>query len=642
MSSTAIHGEPVFLINAVKKILPAVFVLLSIAGNAIAQDKVVLQLRWEPQFQFAGYYAALWQGYYEKSGLDVDIRHAFDGNQGYRNAVREVVSGAAQFGVGSLDFLQENDTGTPMSLVASIFQQSPTVFFVNPELDASTAEQLARLKIIRNRNGSMLDLEMQAFFHSEGIDIENITFVTGTDNTELLTSGQGDVILGHRFGERVIANALGKSPRIIEPAKFGINFYGDSLFTTQQFATANPDLVSRFRKATIEGWQYAINNPEKIIEQLIDIYDRKNPVGNETALNLDQAEKVEALTLYPVVTLGNTNPRRWEAIQDSLMRMGFLKHPLNTDNFIFDPERLSRKAVETRQKTIYWVIGILLALLIAAAIWTLTLRQSVSRATRELAAAFQAIEVSNKKLRRSNSDLEEFAYVAAHDLQEPLRKIQSFGQLILHDQAERLDDRGKEYFGLMTDAANRMQRLIAALLSYSRVVSRSEPFKKVSLKKIYDDVIGDLSSTISECSARITTRALPELLCDETQIHQLFQNLIGNALKFRHPGRSPVITITCEMLEKSENLHGPVSVIRVSDNGIGIDEKYHKSIFEPFKRLHDRQTYPGTGIGLAICQKIIARHDGHISVGKSHLGGAEFIIELPVPKMPNPTEENQT
>lgn len=627
--------------NVIRIIFSSVFVFLSIASNAGAQDKVVIQLRWEPQFQFAGYYAALWQGYYEKAGLDVEIRHAFDGDQGYRNAVAEVAAGRAQFGVGSLDFLQENDSGTPMSLVASIFQQSPTVFFVKPELDASTADQLAGLRIVRNRNGSMLDLEMQAFFHSEGINIENITFITGPNNTELFISEQADAIVGHRFGERVISGALGQPPRIIEPAKFGINFYGDSLFTTQQFASKNPDLVSRFRKATLEGWQYAMTNQRQIIEQLINTYDRKNPVVNEIALNLDQAEKLKDLTLYPIVTLGNTNPRRWEAIHDSLLSMGFLNRPLNSDNFIFDPERLSREATETRQRTVYWVIGILATLLVAATFWTVTLRRSVNRATRELANALQAVEISNKKLRRSNNDLEEFAYVAAHDLQEPLRKIQSFGQLIQHDQAKMLDDRGKEYFGLMTDAANRMQRLIAALLSYSRVASRTEEFRKTSLQKIYDDVIGDLSSAMSESSAQVTAAPLPEIVCDETQIHQLLQNLIGNALKFRHPERDPVINISCEMMPKSENLYGPVTVIRVSDNGIGIEEKYRKSIFEPFKRLHDREDYPGTGIGLAICQKIITRHDGHISVGASSLGGAEFIIELPAWNTASTTEENQ-
>ncbi|MEQ9200832.1 MAG: ATP-binding protein, partial [Rhodospirillales bacterium] len=464
-----------------------------------------------------------------------------------------------------------------------------------------------------------------------GIDIENITFITGTNNTEMFVSGQGDAIVGHRFGEQVITNALGKPPRRIDPARFGINFYGDSLFTSRKFAVENPELVARFRAATLEGWQYAMNRPRELIEQIIDNYDRRTPASNETALNLDQAEKVRDLTLYPIVRLGNTNPHRWEAIHDSLLRMNVLKNPLNVEAFIFDPERLAFEAEETRQRVIYWIIGILSLLLVAGTVWTVTLRQSVKRATRDLAAAFQVIEVSNKKLRRSNSDLEEFAYVAAHDLQEPLRKIQAFGQLIQHDQAENLDDRGKEYFGLMTDAASRMQRLIAALLSYSRVATRTEPFRPAPLQEIYDDVMGDLAPAISAASADVTAGPLPEILCDESQFHQLLQNLIGNALKFRHPERSPVITIQHEIVPHSDNLPGPVSVIRISDNGIGIDEKYRKSVFEPFKRLHDREKYPGTGIGLAICQKIVSRHDGHISVGSSpDLGGAEFVIELPV------------
>jgi signal transduction histidine kinase len=603
--------------------------LLTVGAASQAAEKVVLQLRWEPQFQFAGYYAALKNGYYSDAGIDVEIRHAFEGGGPFRNSIREVVEDRAEFGVGALDILIENDQGNPMMIVASFFQESPVRFFTRPGVTINTPADLADLRIIRNPNNRMIDIEMQAFFLLEGIDLDQVTFLTGASNTDLLKSGQADVMVGHQFGQRTIENALGTKPGITRPSSFGINFYGDSLVTRRSFAEENPDLVNRFRLASIRGWEYAVENPEEIIDFLIETYDRKTPLADERTANLDQAGYVRDLSLYPVVALGNINPGRWLTIASSLQRLGIIEKIPEAEDLIFDPEKLALNILEKNKDIAVLVATAVFLALIGGLLWTFALRRTVEVRTTQLQEAQAKLVRANQQLKDSNRDLEEFAYVAAHDLQEPLRKIQSFGRLIEIDQKDRLDEQGKQYFALMIDAAERMRELINDLLSYSRVTSRGEPFERHSLTAIANEVVRDLQIAIEDSGAEVAIDEMPAIDCDRTQISQLLNNLIGNALKFRRPDVVPAIHVTGELTPSASGISGNVCEIRVSDNGIGIEEKHAAQIFEPFKRLHNREKYPGTGIGLTICHKIASRHSGKIAV-TSHPGvGSTFIIRLP-------------
>ena len=235
------------------------------------------------------------------------------------------------------------------------------------------------------------------------------------------------------------------------------------------------------------------------------------------------------------------------------------------------------------------------------------------------------------KLERSNRELEEFAYVASHDLQEPLRKIEAFGDRLRTRFASQLPDDGQMFIERMQHAAGRMRRLISDLLGYSRVTTKANPFKQVDLNKITADVLGDLQVRIDEQKATINTGPMPTIMADPTQMGQLVQNMLSNALKFVKPGVPPVIELSAA-IEDRVDANGATKrecVIRIADNGIGFENKYKEQIFKIFQRLHGRLEYEGTGVGLATCRKIVERHEGFIDCDGRPGEGATFSIHLP-------------
>lgn len=227
------------------------------------------------------------------------------------------------------------------------------------------------------------------------------------------------------------------------------------------------------------------------------------------------------------------------------------------------------------------------------------------------------------ELERSNRELQDFAYVASHDLQEPLRKVTAFAGRIESLYAGQLDERGQDYLTRMTDAARRMQQLIEALLTMSRVSTRAQPMRPVSLDDVAAEVLSDLDEAISASGARVDVGPLPQVTADATQMRQLLQNLIGNALKFHAPDVAPQVSVRAE-----EARPGWVA-FSVCDRGIGFAPGDAERIFAPFVRLHGRAEYEGTGLGLAVVKRIVERHRGRITASAPEGGGACFRVELP-------------
>lgn len=235
----------------------------------------------------------------------------------------------------------------------------------------------------------------------------------------------------------------------------------------------------------------------------------------------------------------------------------------------------------------------------------------------------ERLKVMVKRLEESNRALQDFASVAAHDLQEPLRKILAFGDRLKKNVGSSLSKEGQDYLERMLSSAGRMRKLIEDLLTYSRITSQGSPFKKTDLNQVLNEVIQDLEVRIEQTGGQVSLGKLPTINADPSQMRQLFQNLIANALKFHRTDISPVVDVTAKV-------QGQACVISVRDNGIGFDEKYLDRIFTIFQRLHGRQEYEGTGVGLAVCRKIVERHGGEITAKSSPNGGAEFLITLPM------------
>jgi signal transduction histidine kinase len=241
-----------------------------------------------------------------------------------------------------------------------------------------------------------------------------------------------------------------------------------------------------------------------------------------------------------------------------------------------------------------------------------------------------ALERYAVELQRSNRELQDFAFVASHDLQEPLRKIRSFGDLLERKYAPQLGE-GSDYIRRMQAAATRMSSLIEDLLAFSRISSEVKKFELVSLQDILEDVLEDLDVTIEATDAKMDVAPLPKIEADPTQMRQLLQNLIGNAIKFVPACRKPAIRIEshCFVPEPDTDEQGWVE-IQVVDNGIGFENQFTDRIFTPFQRLHEIKKYPGTGMGLSICRRIVEHHHGTIKAHASPNEGATFIVRLPL------------
>jgi two-component system phosphate regulon sensor histidine kinase PhoR len=256
-----------------------------------------------------------------------------------------------------------------------------------------------------------------------------------------------------------------------------------------------------------------------------------------------------------------------------------------------------------------------------------------NRSKEELEKAYNKLESTNARLERQNRqltalnrELQDFVFVASHDLQEPLRKVRTFGDMLVAKCGVSLDGASLDYLTRMKTAAARMQNLLNSLLTYSRLTTNAEPVKETDLNRSVEVALSNLEVFIKEKDARVEVGDLPTIEADRIQMVQLFQNLIENALKFSREGEAPYVKIYAQKLDDASVAYE----ICVEDNGIGFDEKYVDKIFLPFQRLHGRSSkYEGVGIGLAICRKVLERHGGTISA-KSELGkGSTFIVTLP-------------
>ena len=290
-------------------------------------------------------------------------------------------------------------------------------------------------------------------------------------------------------------------------------------------------------------------------------------------------------------------------------------------------------SVSGLRKWIPWLIFICFALFAIAA---LALGQRVLRSAKEvreanarlallnteLEATNETLERRARELARSNAELEQFASIASHDLQEPLRKVRTFTQQAAVIEADSLSDRGRDYLERANAAAERMQKLIEDLLKFSRVATHGRPFTRVDLAQVTREVLEDLEAQVEHSGALVHVGALPTISADALQMRQLLQNLISNAIKFRRAGVTPEVWVDATLLDDRVRL-------TVRDNGIGFDPQYSRRIFRVFERLHGRGEYPGTGIGLALCRRIAERHGGNIVADSEPDTGATFTVTLP-------------
>ena len=365
--------------------------------------------------------------------------------------------------------------------------------------------------------------------------------------------------------------------------------------------------------AQLEGEQAAFADLERLIEQY------------STELRNERAAANHELRTWMDVTTGSFAVLVLGALAAGVLLWFFLRR------WVTDP--LSDLATDTRRVTAGDAghpvsergLGEVRALtrdIEAMRARLVVLVEDARRSREELARSHAALEEQAEDLRRSNRDLEQFAYVASHDLQEPLRKVASFTQLLASRYSGQLDERADQYIAFAVDGAKRMQRLINDLLGFSRVGRLGTEVTDVDIEAALRQVVDDLGPAIEAAGARVESGDLPVVRGEAPLLTQLLANLVGNALKFQHPDRPPVVRVEARRV-------GAYWEFVCADNGIGIDPKYADRVFVIFQRLHPKDVYEGTGIGLALCKKIVERHGGRIWVESQVGKGSDFCFALP-------------
>ncbi|WP_373498357.1 response regulator, partial [Desulfococcus sp.] len=340
-----------------------------------AADKVVLQLRWDHQFQFAGYYAALWKGYYHEAGLDVEILSGFTPEKTKIDALAAVAEGRADFGIGAADILAARDRGLPLVILASFFQRSAVAFYALETGRLSSPVDLLRLRVGR-KPGDATDVEMQAMLRAEGINPDHVAVHPAHFGVADLASGDIDVVADYTLSANWTARKLGLRLASIRPSTYGIDFYGDSLFTRRQLIDDNPDLVWRFTQASIQGWKYAMKHTHEMSDQIEWEFKRILPLEDFADFNRFQAAELRHLMHYPYVEPGHTNPDRWRGMLKHLHDAQVVsRSDVDMGQIIFDPARRRQARAAWIMRTAMIGGGVLFAVILFGVVWILLIRR---------------------------------------------------------------------------------------------------------------------------------------------------------------------------------------------------------------------------------------------------------------------------
>lgn len=358
-------------------------VLVSASPAADEATQVSLQLRWDHQFQFAGYYAADWQGFYEEEGLVVDIRGALTPEGAILSATREVAAGRADFGIGGADILLARDKGADLRVVSTIFQFSAARLYLKEETPYTSLADLLKLRVARNV-GDLIDVEFQAMLKNEGIDPNLVTPYEHKPGLEAFLSDSVQVVPGYKTTLPFEEAALGIKLKDINPAAYGIDFYGDSIFTTGNLINRAPGIVGSFARASRKGWQYALDHSEEIAAEISDRFTRTDPVEDVLNFNRFQAGVIKELALYPLVEIGHINPYRWEKMNSLLKDLGFVSKTLDTQSFIFDPQRAKFMRDGKIRRVLTWTLIAIGFALVGVFGWIFVLRRTVGKKTADL------------------------------------------------------------------------------------------------------------------------------------------------------------------------------------------------------------------------------------------------------------------
>lgn len=587
-------------------------VLFAGALGAEPLESVVLQLKWQHQFQFAGYYAAIEQGYYREEGLEVELREAEPG----RDHVEAVFAGEAQYGVGNSDLLLSRAAGRPAVVLAPIFQHSPLV------LVARETEGVRAMQDLHDRPMMMIDsekAEILAYFKHEGVNIRGLDVRPHTHRIEDFIEGRIDAMSAYVTDQPFFLREAGVPYLSFFPRSGGIDFYGDTLFTTEEQLRRNPGQVRAFLRASLRGWDYALSHREEIVELILAKYSRRHSREHL----LFEAAKTAELMHPGLIEVGHNNPGRWRHMADTYAEFGLLPRGFSLDGFLYDADP------RPDLRWLYWTLGVLGIAAVAAWGWILPLRRLNARLRREIdehARTEDALRRARDEAERTSEEKSRFIAFITHEVRTPLGGF--VGLIDLLREAPLTADQN-DNLALMERSANGLVTLISNALEQEKIsAGRLEVHVIPVVPGEILTSVGDLyRGTARQRGLQLVVSlgdGLPDVIhTDPHRLRQILQNLVANALKF---------TVAGSVSLHAENGEPGRVRILVRDTGPGIPADRRTRIFEPYAQgdsLTSRE-HGGTGLGLPISRQLARLLGGDLTVGSGPGVGATLVLDLPV------------
>lgn len=584
-----------------RRFLIQISLILLGPGAALALDHVVLQLKWRHQFQFAGYYAAIAQGYYREAGLEVELREAQPGH----DPAEEVLAGHAQFGVGTSNIVLLRAAGKPVVILAVIYQHSPFVLLTNKSSGLRDIHDLATRPIMMEPDAA----ELLAYFRNEGIDPTKLKLLPHSFDALDLGKTAAGSMSAYSTDEPFHLEAAGIPYLVFSPRAGGIDFYGDNLFTTEAQIREHPERVRAFLKASLRGWEYAMKHREEIVDLILRDYNR----GKTREQLLFEAEETAALVHPELIELGYINPGRWQNIARTYAELGMIPEDFSLDGFIYERNPVLNLRI------VYWGAAVLAVAALGALGWSLLEARLNRKLRREIEARKRAEDIA----RTENAAKTRFLAILAHEVRAPLSGILS--SLWLFRNSESAEEKTEVIDIAETSAAN-LLRMVDNMLDHSKLEAGHMEIESLPVElPAYLAEICDLFRASATAKGLDLLLALDDTVpatihTDPTRLRQILSNLLSNAVKFT-PRGSVILTV------KSAP---PLLLFAVTDAGPGLTPEQRSRLFEPYTQADASvaRHFGGTGLGLAISLQLARLLGGGISVDSTPGRGATFTLSI--------------
>jgi len=553
-------------------------------------EKVSIYLAWTHQFQFAGYYAAKEKGFYEDLGLDVTLVPGT-----HLNGADAILSGEHTYGVGTGGFLLSNPRANELTVLAAIMQRSPVTLITLKSNNINSLSDLEGKKITGG-------IEIKLMLASAKVDVTKVDFEGLTTKFENLQNGTFEAVSYYITDP---TNVLAKDSLLIKkfrPIEYGVNFYGECLFTSKDEISGNPERAGKMREATIMGWEYVIANQEEIIDIILEKYS-----PNMTRQELVEEAEVTVNTLMQPLyhDVGDIQFSKWNQMAESMMSFGIIEEKPDLASFIYSPQPGMDPESKQLLKILLIVLGVGGGVVILLLLYNRQLKRAVS--------------VRTTVLEKTNNELDRFVYSVSHDIKSPLSSIQGIINLM------KVDPQGTEkYVQLIETSVHQLNNFTSEILDYSRNSRTEITIEPVDVNGLIENCIEELKYLDENNKVEFIKEfdALGSINTDGWRLRIIISNLVSNAIKYHDPGKE------ASFVKIRTHAGNKMTHIDFEDNGIGIESHHLDKIYDMFYRATSESK--GSGLGLYIVNETVKMLNGKIGISSEYKGGTIIKLKIPV------------